>query len=78
MVEKFVECLVLLRRFLKTGKITSATFKSLRKILATLQKTIVGFGKFGKKLLVKIEHVTGEVLVKGQKIARLNKEKLTL
>ncbi|CAA0255624.1 hypothetical protein [Tenacibaculum maritimum] len=50
----------------------------MQKILATLQKTIVGFGKFGKKLLVKIDHVTGEVLVKGQKIARLNKEKLTL
>ncbi|CAA0174186.1 hypothetical protein V3A08_06820 [Tenacibaculum maritimum] len=28
--------------------------------------------------MVKIDHVTGEVLVKGQKIARLNKEKLTL
>ncbi|CAA0253158.1 hypothetical protein USCSP91_700001 [Tenacibaculum maritimum] len=66
------------KAFLKTGKITSATFKSLRKIPSTLQKTIVGFGKFGKKLLVKIDHVTGEVLIKGQKIARLNKEKLTL
>ncbi|CAA0245090.1 conserved hypothetical protein [Tenacibaculum maritimum] len=28
--------------------------------------------------MVKIDHVTGEVLVKGQEIARLNKEKLTL
>ncbi|CAA0175413.1 conserved hypothetical protein [Tenacibaculum maritimum] len=28
--------------------------------------------------MVKIDHVTGEVLIKGQKIARLNKEKLTL
>ncbi|MFL0062352.1 hypothetical protein, partial [Tenacibaculum maritimum] len=27
-------------------------------ILATLQKTIVGFGKFGKKLLVKIDHTS--------------------
>ncbi|CAA0196249.1 conserved hypothetical protein [Tenacibaculum maritimum] len=50
----------------------------MQKILATLQKTIVGFGKFGKKLLVKIDHVTGEVLIKEQKIPRLNKEKLTL
>ncbi|CAA0231403.1 hypothetical protein DPIF8902391_400009 [Tenacibaculum maritimum] len=30
----------------------------MQKILATLQKTIAGFGKFGKKLLVKIDHTS--------------------
>ncbi|WP_161635285.1 HNH endonuclease [Aquimarina macrocephali] len=64
--------------FLKTGKITSTTLKALKGIPSKLQKMVVGIGKLGKKVLVKIDNITGDILIEGQRIATLNKEKLTL
>uniref|UniRef100_UPI00232A983F fibronectin type III domain-containing protein n=1 Tax=Aquimarina algiphila TaxID=2047982 RepID=UPI00232A983F len=69
------------KAFLKTGKITSATFKALQKIPSGLQKMVVNIGrlgKLGKKILVKIDKITGDILIEGQRIASLNKEKITL
>ncbi|WP_128755186.1 fibronectin type III domain-containing protein [Aquimarina sediminis] len=64
--------------FLKTGKITSTTFKALQAIPSKLQEMVVGIGKLSKKVLVKIDNITGDILIEGQRIATLNKEKLTL
>lgn len=66
------------KALLKTGKITSSTLKALKGIPSKLQKMVVGIGRFGKKLVVRIDKITGDILIKGQRIATLNKEKLTL
>ncbi|MCV6629769.1 MAG: hypothetical protein OIF50_07910, partial [Flavobacteriaceae bacterium] len=59
---------------LKTGKITSTTLNTLRNFPQNLNSLIKNIGKFSKNLAIRVNRATGDILIEGQKIARIMKD----
>src|SRR5699024_8664735 len=67
-----------IKGLLNTGKVTSETFQALRKIPPSMAKFLKSATKFSKDAVLKLENATGKLLLDGQHIITITKQKLTI
>src|SRR5690606_1483117 len=67
-----------IKGLLNTGKVTSETFQVLRKIPPSMVKFLKSATKFSKDAVLKLENASGKLLLEGQHIATITKQKLTI
>src|SRR5690606_31478229 len=67
-----------IKGLLNTGKITSETFQVLQKIPPSMVQFLKSATKFSKDAVLKLENATGKLLLDGQHIVTITKQKLTI
>src|SRR5690606_26998687 len=67
-----------MKGLLNTGKVTSETFQVLRKIPPSMAEFLQSATKFSKYAVLKLENATAKLLLDGQHIVTITKQKLTI
>ena len=67
-----------IKGILNTGKVTSETFQALRKIPPSMVQFLKSATKFSKDAVLKLENATGKLLLDGQHIVTITKQKITI
>src|SRR5690606_4304734 len=67
-----------IKGLLNTGKITSETFQVLQKIPPSMVQFLKSATKFSKDAVLKLENATGKLLLDGQHIVTITKQKLII